>query len=299
VTIFTYPSQTLSITGVATEVTLSAINTKVATETTLAALNAKVTAVNTGAVTVAASALPSGASTEATLSALNAKVTAVDTGAVTVAASALPTGAATETTLSGLNTKVPSNLTVKAASTAAIATDPSLVVALSPNTVPAVTQSGTWNITNVSGTVSLPTGAATSANQSTTNTNLTTINTSIGTSNTSLSTIATNTAFLGIVDVLDTPLFDASSTNIPASASSPLQVVATLAAAVKRIQSVEDIGEFIGIYTGAAASEVLYCVLPLGGGDVTVSIAAGTRISIRNMKNATVTTGNLAINFIG
>lgn len=31
----------------------------------------------------------------------------------------------------------------------------------------AATQSGTWNVTNVSGTVSLPTGAATSANQST------------------------------------------------------------------------------------------------------------------------------------
>lgn len=31
----------------------------------------------------------------------------------------------------------------------------------------AVTQSGTWNVTNVSGTVSLPTGASTSANQST------------------------------------------------------------------------------------------------------------------------------------
>lgn len=33
------------------------------------------------------------------------------------------------------------------------------------NTTFAATQSGTWNITNVSGTVSLPTGAATSANQ--------------------------------------------------------------------------------------------------------------------------------------
>ena len=37
--------------------------------------------------------------------------------------------------------------------------------------VPA-SQSGTWNITNVSGTVSLPTGAATSANQTTANTSL-------------------------------------------------------------------------------------------------------------------------------
>jgi trimeric autotransporter adhesin len=54
---------------------------------------------------------------------------------------------------------------VKAASTAAGATDPALVVAISPNNTVAATQSGTWNVTNVSGTVSLPTGAATSANQ--------------------------------------------------------------------------------------------------------------------------------------
>jgi len=43
------------------------------------------------------------------------------------------------------------------------------------------TQSGTWNITNISGTVSLPTGAATSALQTTGNTTLTTINTTLGT----------------------------------------------------------------------------------------------------------------------
>jgi len=43
-----------------------------------------------------------------------------------------------------------------------------------------VTQSGTWNLTNITGTVSLPTGAATSALQTS--------------GNTSLSTIATNTA---------------------------------------------------------------------------------------------------------
>lgn len=61
---------------------------------------------------------------------------------------------------------------VKAASTAAGATDPALVVAISPNNTVAATQSGTWNITNVSGTVSLPTGAATSALQTTINTTL-------------------------------------------------------------------------------------------------------------------------------
>ena len=58
--------------------------------------------------------LPTGAATETTLSALNSKVTAVNTGAVTVAASALPTGAATssaqaslQTTLSSIDTKTP------------------------------------------------------------------------------------------------------------------------------------------------------------------------------------------------
>lgn len=39
----------------------------------------------------------------------------------------------------------------------------------------AATQSGTWNINNISGTVSLPTGAATAANQTTGNTSLATI----------------------------------------------------------------------------------------------------------------------------
>lgn len=42
------------------------------------------------------------------------------------------------------------------------------------------TQTGTWNVTNISGTVSLPTGAATSALQTTGNTSLTTINTTLG-----------------------------------------------------------------------------------------------------------------------
>lgn len=50
------------------------------------------------------------------------------------------------------------------------------------NVIGAVTQSGTWNINNISGTVSLPTGASTSANQTT--------------GNSSLSTIATNTTGL-------------------------------------------------------------------------------------------------------
>lgn len=43
----------------------------------------------------------------------------------------------------------------------------------------AATQSGTWNVTNISGTVSLPTGAATAANQTTANSSLSTIATAV------------------------------------------------------------------------------------------------------------------------
>lgn len=58
----------------------------------------------------------------------------------------------------------------------------SVVIASDQSAVPvsgtvAATQSGTWNINNVSGTVSLPTGAATSALQTTGNTSLSSIDT--------------------------------------------------------------------------------------------------------------------------
>jgi len=52
------------------------------------------------------------------------------------------------------------------------------VVLTSSGVVPA-SQNGTWNITNITGTISLPTGAATSTGQATTNSKLDTIDTDI------------------------------------------------------------------------------------------------------------------------
>jgi hypothetical protein len=52
----------------------------------------------------------------------------------------------------------------------------------------AATQSGTWNITNISGTVSLPTGAATAANQTTEITALQLLDDAVGTSGTAIAT---------------------------------------------------------------------------------------------------------------
>lgn len=101
-----------------------------------------------------------------------------------------------------------------------------------------------------------------------------------------------------VVDQADGLLVDA--TTIPASSALPLEIVASLAADTIKVQTIEDIGEFIGIYTGAAASEVLQAVLPLGGGEVDLQLSIGDRVSIRNMKNAAITeAGDFAINFIG
>ncbi len=69
-------------------------------------------------------------------------------------------GVATETTLAALSAKL-NTLGQKT-----MANSAPVVIASDQSAVPA-SQSGTWNITNISGTVSLPTGAATAANQST------------------------------------------------------------------------------------------------------------------------------------
>ena len=127
-------------------------------------------------------------------------------------------------------------------------------------------------------------GGATEAKQDTMITELQSLNSAVGGT---------------VVDQLDTPLLDISGTNIPASASLPVEVVASLAADVKSVISVEDIGEFIGLYTGSAASEVLAAVLPLGGGEVSIEIPSGTRISLRHMKNTVIISDFISINFLG
>ena len=120
-------------------------------------------------------------------------------------------------------------------------------------------------------------------------------------SNGNLATTAVPTYF-DVVDQVDGDIIDISSSNIPASSAGYLEIVASLAANVKKIQVIEDIGEFIGLYAGAASSESLICVLPQGftGSILDIEIPIGTRLSVRNMKNATISTDTrLAINFMG
>ena len=124
---------------------------------------------NTVPISAAALPLPTGAAQDATLTARLGTVgqktmagsapvvVASDQGAVPISAASLPlpTGAALDATLTGgtQKTKVTdgtNTANVKAASTAAVATDPALVVAVSPNNSVAITAAA----------LPLPTGAA-------------------------------------------------------------------------------------------------------------------------------------------
>ena len=136
--------------------------------------------------------LPTGASTSALqttgnsiLSSIDSKITAVNTGAVVVSSSVLPTGAST----SALQTTGNDSLSSIDGKTATLVSgrvpvDPSGVTSpvsftrlASATDSVAATQSGTWDVTNVSGVVSLPTGASTSALQTTGNSSLSSIDT--------------------------------------------------------------------------------------------------------------------------
>lgn len=72
----------------------------------------------------------------------------------------LPTGAATETTLGGVLTTSAFQARINTLGQKAMAASTPVVISSDQSAIPA-SQSGTWNIANITGTVSLPTGAAT------------------------------------------------------------------------------------------------------------------------------------------
>jgi hypothetical protein len=98
---------------------------------------------------------------------------------------------------------------------------------------------------------------------------------------------------LSIVDFLDAGLLDAGTTNIPTTG---VTVVASLAADVKKIQIIDTIGEFMSLRNGAGS---VLAYLPLGGGEVEVSIASGTELKLYSEKGSTISSNHIAINFQG
>jgi len=87
-------------------------------------------------------------------------------------------------------------------------------------------------------------------------------------------------------------ILDTSTTNIP---SGTQLIVATLANDVYEIQTVEDIGEFIGIY----AASSLKAILPLGGGSVKINLPSTTVVKLASFSGTAIASGSIAINFLG
>jgi hypothetical protein len=94
------------------------------------------------------------------------------------------------------------------------------------------------------------------------------------------------------------PLLDASVNPIPASASAPLLIVSSLAAAVRKIKQVDDIGAFINLYSDSGGT-TLICQLGLGGGEFEVNLAAASSVYIRTAENVAINAGKITLQFLG
>jgi len=170
---------------------------------------------------------PAGLATEArqttgnaSLSSIDGKITTCNTGAVTVSA-ALPAGT---NNIGDVDVLTMPNVTLASQAnpfTSAIPISDNAGSITVDGTV-AATQSGTWNITNVSGTISLPTGAATESTLSTLNGKVTACNTGAVTISTALPAGTNN---IGDVDVLTLP--DVALKNYSTSAVTSVVSAAT------------------------------------------------------------------------
>ena len=175
-------------------------------------------------------------------------------------------------------------------------------------------QSGTWNLTNISGTISLPTGASTSALQTTGNTALTTINTTLGTpmqnsggsvtanigtvgtlataanqttGNTSLSTIATNTT--GVATAANQEVTAAGTTATSAqgiqgvTGGVPVPISGSVTASFSQFAPN---GNFATLAVGASSTRV---ALPAGGGATVGVYNIGANAAFVRLGNTSVT----------
>lgn len=268
-------------------------------------------------VTVSASALPTGAATEATLSTVSTTASAISgklpatlgtktkatalgvtlasdesplavtqsgawTTAITAAALPLPSGAATESTLSTLSGHVPQ----LALGAGLAATSLRTVIATDQAALP-VSQSGTWTISGISGTVSLPTGAATETTLSGMSAKLpATLGAKTGANSVSV-VFASDQASLQPTHA-KVALLRNDHSSVAVSTSAYTQLTASTTAAIKRLHIFDSSGSALYLAVGAAASEVDYIFIPPGGIEwIEIDIPTASRLSVKAVDTAT------------
>ena len=95
------------------------------------------------------------------------------------------------------------------------------------------------------------------------------------------------------VDFLDDGVMDTSTDNIASTGT--IVVATTLASACTEIEVVDDIGEYMSIAEGTTKK----AYLPLGGGRVKVALGTGSPIRLYSETGTDITSGKIAINFLG
>jgi len=171
--------------------------------------------------------LPTGAATESTLQSIDSKITACNTGSVTISTQ-LPSGT---NNIGDVDVLTLPNVTLASQinpfTTAIPISDNGGSITVD-GTI-AATQSGTWNINNISGTVSLPTGAATETTLSSLNGKVTACNTGAVTISTALPAGNNN---IGDVDIASLPsvvaaTYSSSSVTSVTSAATSTSILAS------------------------------------------------------------------------
>lgn len=104
------------------------------------------------------------------------------------------------------------------------------------------------------------------------------------------------------IGFLDPPkVIDTAVTNIPGSASLPLQVISNIGnKAALAIDYIDTTGDFIGVYIGAISVEQLITII--GGGvnyRAYVVIPAKSRVSLKSVTASAITSGYLSCIFMG
>lgn len=259
---------------------------------------------NIGDVDVVSSVLPTGASTEAKQDTANSLLTTIDVDTGNIA-----------TNSAAINNKLPVNLGQKTMANSlavVLASDQSVIdVDVTSTVLPpdAATETTLNNVNNNIASIASTVGGSElqvdvvaplpAGTNNIGDVDVLTLP-SIPTGSNTIGKVDVNT--LDVVDFIDTnPVLDASVTTINGSAGAFVTIVASLAAAVKKLQILDTTGAFIGIYTGPASSEVLKVIIGPGSDQtIEASIPAGTRVSVRRLDSTTsITSGNLAINFLG
>ena len=266
-----------------------------ATETTLATRATEVTSAAILAKIIAAPATEAKQDTAITalgalLTELDKKADLTETQPVSAAALPLPAGASTEVTLAAILAKIIAAPSTEAKQDTAITALGALLTELDKKADLTETQPVS------AAALPLPTGAATEATlNAIANIDFATENTLSNLVSTDFATEITLNNLLDEVRRLETgiviPLIDVASTPIPALSSNPLEIIAsTTGDPIREIQTIEDVGEYLGLYIGAVGVETLICALPIAGGTVKVDIAPGNRLSIKHLKESIIDT---------